>query len=155
MVPLPSSLFSSSALPLFRSSRRRHHRSPSPLRLPPFSPFTSSILTPSPGPTSRLPFRSAPLPPVPLPCSRFPTGVCEKSTPPEKKKKEKKEKKTRWTIVFEAPNQGLESSFCCWTAGQGLAQKECFFSDAGSSHVAPSSLGPLELRLAVFSQGLL
>ena len=29
--------------------------------------------------------------------------------------------------VFRAPNQGLESSFCCWTAGQGLAQKECYF----------------------------
>ena len=27
-------------------------------------------------------------------------------------------------IAFRAPAQGLESSFCCWTAGQGLAQKE-------------------------------
>ena len=32
------------------------------------------------------------------------------------------------TSAFGAPNQGLESSFCCWTAGQGLAQKECFCS---------------------------
>lgn len=31
------------------------------------------------------------------------------------------------TLVFRAPNQGLHSSFCCWTAGQGLAQKECHF----------------------------
>ena len=29
-------------------------------------------------------------------------------------------------------NQGLESSFRCWTAGQGLAQKECFFTDTGT-----------------------
>ena len=31
------------------------------------------------------------------------------------------------TSAFGAPNQVLESSFCCWTAGQGLAQKECCF----------------------------
>ena len=24
-------------------------------------------------------------------------------------------------LAFRAPNQGLESSFCLWTAGQGLA----------------------------------
>ena len=29
--------------------------------------------------------------------------------------------------AFRAPNQRLESGFCCWTAGQGLAQKECCF----------------------------
>ena len=28
--------------------------------------------------------------------------------------------------AFRAPNQGLESSSCCWTAGQGLAQWEWF-----------------------------
>ena len=28
-------------------------------------------------------------------------------------------------FASETPNRGLESSFCCWTAGQGLAQKEC------------------------------
>ena len=27
----------------------------------------------------------------------------------------------------KAPNQGLKSNFCCRTAGQGLAQKECRF----------------------------
>ena len=39
----------------------------------------------------------------------------------------------RW--AFEAPNQGLGSSFCCWTAGQGLAPKECFFSQTPVSAV--------------------
>ena len=34
-------------------------------------------------------------------------------------------------LVFRSPNQGLESSFCCWTAGQGLAQKERFLTDTG------------------------
>ena len=29
--------------------------------------------------------------------------------------------------AFRAPTRGLESSFCCCTAGQGLAQKEHFF----------------------------
>ena len=28
-------------------------------------------------------------------------------------------------LASGTPNQGPESSFCCWTAGQGLAQKEC------------------------------
>ena len=32
---------------------------------------------------------------------------------------------------FRAPTHGLESSFCCWTAGQGLAEKECFLRDTG------------------------
>ena len=32
-------------------------------------------------------------------------------------------------LAFRAPNQGLESSLCCWTAGQGLPQKECCFTD--------------------------
>ena len=36
------------------------------------------------------------------------------------------------TLASRAPNQGLESSFCCWTAEQGLAQKGCFlFTDTG------------------------
>ena len=30
-----------------------------------------------------------------------------------------------------APSQGLESRFCCWTAGQGLSQKERSFADTG------------------------
>ena len=30
-------------------------------------------------------------------------------------------------LASKTPNQGLESSFCCWTAGQGLVQKECLF----------------------------
>ena len=30
-------------------------------------------------------------------------------------------------LACRAPNQGLESSFCCWTAGQGLARKEHAF----------------------------
>ena len=48
------------------------------------------------------------------------TGVCEK--------------KILWRrtlivmLAFRPPNQGLESSFCHWTAWQGLAQKELFFS---------------------------
>ena len=31
------------------------------------------------------------------------------------------------TLAFRAPNQGLESSFCRWVAGQRLAWKECIF----------------------------
>ena len=31
----------------------------------------------------------------------------------------------RWPL--RAPDQGLESTFCCRVAGQGLAQKECLF----------------------------
>ena len=31
-------------------------------------------------------------------------------------------------LAFRAPNQGLESSFCCWTPRQGIVQKECFFT---------------------------
>ena len=34
-------------------------------------------------------------------------------------------------LAFRTPNQGLEIRFCCWIAGQGLAQKECFFTDTG------------------------
>ena len=30
-----------------------------------------------------------------------------------------------------APSHWLESSFCCWTAGKGLAQKECSFTETG------------------------
>ena len=30
-------------------------------------------------------------------------------------------------LAFRAPTQGLESCFCCWTAKQGLAPKECLF----------------------------
>ena len=40
---------------------------------------------------------------------------------------------------FQSTNHGLESSFCCWTAGQGLVQKECvlLFTDTGitSCHI--------------------
>ena len=41
-----------------------------------------------------------------------------KNTPPEQK-----------TLYQLSEHQimGLESSFCCWTAGQGLARKECVF----------------------------
>ena len=42
-------------------------------------------------------------------------------------------------LAFRAPHQGLESSFCCWTAGQGLAQKECFFKDTGRSRIPRST----------------
>ena len=47
------------------------------------------------------------------------TGVCEKTLP--------------WrgyyvnTQASRAQKQGLDCSFCCGTAGQGLAQKECLF----------------------------
>ena len=27
-------------------------------------------------------------------------------------------------LTFRSPNQGLDCSFCCWVAGQGLAEKE-------------------------------
>ena len=37
-------------------------------------------------------------------------------------------------LVFRAPHQGLESNFCCWTAGQGPAEKDCFFSQTPVSH---------------------
>ena len=30
-------------------------------------------------------------------------------------------------LASKTPNQGLNNSFCCWTAGQRLAQKECSF----------------------------
>ena len=44
------------------------------------------------------------------------------------------EKKTRGKIeAFIAPNQGVERSFCCWIAGQRVAQKECSFRDTGGS----------------------
>ena len=35
------------------------------------------------------------------------------------------------TLDLKTPNQGLESSFCRCVAGQGLAQNECFVTDAG------------------------
>ena len=51
--------------------------------------------------------------------SQMNTSVCERNTPPEKN--------THWNISFQITNnRRLESSFCCWIAGQGLAQKECF-----------------------------
>ena len=37
-------------------------------------------------------------------------------------------------LAFRPPNQGLESSFCRWTARQGLAQKECLFTDTGKGY---------------------
>ena len=37
-----------------------------------------------------------------------------------------------------APSRGLDYSFCLWTAGQGLAEKEWFFTDTGS--IAPELL---------------
>ena len=30
-------------------------------------------------------------------------------------------------LASKTPNQGLDNSLCCWTAGQGLVQKECLF----------------------------
>ena len=47
-----------------------------------------------------------------------------KNTPPEKN--------TLWTIDCKTPSHGLESSFCCWVAGQRLVQKDCSFTDTGS-----------------------
>ena len=34
-------------------------------------------------------------------------------------------------LASKTPNQGLDDSFCCWTAGQGLAQKDVYFTDTG------------------------
>ena len=53
------------------------------------------------------------------------TGVCEKTF--------LRRRVDIGMSSFRAPNQGLESSFCLWTAGQGLAQKECFFPDADNN----------------------
>ena len=47
------------------------------------------------------------------------TGVCEKTL--------LRRRIHVKLLVSRTPNRGLESSFCCWTAGQGLAQKECLF----------------------------
>ena len=41
--------------------------------------------------------------------------------------------------AFKRPNQGLDCSFCCLTAGQGLAQKEYFFTDTGDTHFCLST----------------
>ena len=39
---------------------------------------------------------------------------------------------------FRAPNQGVESGLCGWTAGPGHAQKECLFTDTGMSRLSVS-----------------
>ena len=33
--------------------------------------------------------------------------------------------------AFRVPNQGLESNFCLWIAGQRFTSKDCFFTDTG------------------------
>ena len=48
---------------------------------------------------------------------RSTTGVCEKTL--------FRRSKHANALASKTPDQGLESSFYCWTAGQGLAQKEC------------------------------
>ena len=43
-------------------------------------------------------------------------------------------------LAFGVPSQGLESSFCLWTAGQRLTQKEClFFRDTSKTR---ANVGP-------------
>ena len=39
--------------------------------------------------------------------------------------------------AFRTPNRGLESSFCSWTAGQGLAEKDSFVYRKDSFSKAP------------------
>ena len=51
------------------------------------------------------------------------TGVCEKAP--------LRRIRPLGRRAFGAPDQGLECSFCRWTAGQGLAQKEYLFTDTG------------------------
>ena len=34
----------------------------------------------------------------------------------------------------QAPNRGLDSSFCCCVARQRLTQQECFFTDTGTAN---------------------
>ena len=53
------------------------------------------------------------------------TGVCEQNYPPEIIH--------IGMLFFRASNQGLESSFCWWTAGQVLAQKDCFVHRTSSA----------------------
>ena len=52
-------------------------------------------------------------------CCQLPYRCLWKNTPPDKN--------ILWKKAFRTPNQGLESSFCCWSAGQSLAQKEHVF----------------------------
>ena len=35
------------------------------------------------------------------------------------------------TAAFKPPNQGLESSFCCWVSGQGSPKRNVFLADTG------------------------
>ena len=56
-----------------------------------------------------------------------------------------------WEIhVNETPNQWLDSSFHCWTAGQGLAHKECFFTDTSNSQdqqtVTAATVTPIRFK---------
>ena len=41
-------------------------------------------------------------------------------------------------LAFRSPNQKLESSFCRWIAGHGLAQKKCLFTDTGITRPFPT-----------------
>ena len=66
-------------------------------------------------------------------------------------------------LVFRAPNQGLESSFCCCTAGQGLAQPTLYFktlvdtrawvSAAPAARRAESQACPAASSRAAFLRG--
>ena len=56
-----------------------------------------------------------------MPRGRRVTGVCERTTPPEEKTHVGRQ-------AFRMPNQWLDCSFCCGTAGPRLAQKEGIFS---------------------------
>ena len=49
------------------------------------------------------------------------------------------DKKTGGEMIFQRPNQGLDCSFCGWTAGQGLAQKECVGSQTPVCQSLPVS----------------
>ena len=66
------------------------------------------------------PFLGTPLVPLKRECNRqTDAGVCE----------QKQSSGKEHTLGCQP--SGQESSFCCWVAGQGLAQKEFFFTDAG------------------------
>ena len=47
------------------------------------------------------------------------TGVCEKTL--------LRIRRRAGTLALKTPNQGLESSFCCWIALSRFARKDCLF----------------------------
>ena len=65
----------------------------------------------------------------------MPTGVCEKQAPPERGLGDDE---TR-ILASKTLNQNLESSLCCWIAGERLLFKERVFSDTGKTQ---NNMGP-------------